>query len=156
LVDEILSCPPFGRQFPKESANLFRNCCKNVQGDTGRMVLVVDMYNFKDIVDASQKANCAVNFCRSPSRLGKIRATIVVVTKRKSEKRMGTSIRKLWLGSRRAQRPSVMGSIEVTCCTIPRTLHHSKGRRKKYATSPETKNVHVIDAYRFGPFSLTM
>jgi SAM-dependent methyltransferase len=84
-VDKIISCPPFGRQFDKVSENLYEELLlewSRVLKDTGRMALLLDMANLPSMTEAIEKANCQIEFCRSPSfRLGKIRATILLVSK---------------------------------------------------------------------------
>jgi SAM-dependent methyltransferase len=88
-VDKILSCPPFGRQFEKMSSNLYGEMLmewSRVLKDSGRMALLVDMSNLKSLRQAVEKANCHVEFCRSPSfQLGRIRATILLVSKKAGE-----------------------------------------------------------------------
>ena len=83
-VDKILTCPPFGRQFEKISANLYKELLvewSRVLKESGLMVILVDVSNVQALCDAVDEAQCAIEFRRSPFRLGKIRATLVVVVK---------------------------------------------------------------------------
>jgi len=91
-IDKIISCPPFGRQFSKESEDSNGNDLygelllewSRVLKDTGRMVLLVDASNLLFMKEAIEKANCHVDFQRAPFRLGKLRGTFLVVSKTKT------------------------------------------------------------------------
>ncbi|CAJ1966743.1 unnamed protein product [Cylindrotheca closterium] len=89
-VDKIVCCPPFGRQFEKDSDALYEDLMREwsrVLKATGRMGILIDKSNVQSMMEAIQKANCHVDQCRTPSfRLGNIRATILVVSKLSSTK----------------------------------------------------------------------
>jgi hypothetical protein len=83
-VDRIVCCPPFGRQFEKRSPHLYRDLLKEwsrVLADDGTMVLLIDMANAMELIKAVESSGCRVSFQRCPFRLGKIRATILIVNK---------------------------------------------------------------------------
>jgi len=88
-VDKIVTCPPFGRQFKKESTFLYNDLLKEwnrVLKVSGRMVILIDVSNSEALTDAVQNAGCGVEFQRLPFRLGKIQTTILIITKKKRKK----------------------------------------------------------------------
>lgn len=88
-VDKIVCCPPFGRQFEKDSDNLYEELMvewSRVLKDGGKISILLDEGNIPSMMDAIQKANCHVDQCRTPTfELGKIRATIILASKPPSD-----------------------------------------------------------------------
>jgi 23S rRNA G2445 N2-methylase RlmL len=83
-IDKIVSCPPFGRQFgsPHEIPDLYDDLLQEwsrVLKHDGRMVLLMDTANVDNMVAAVEKAGCHVDRMREYFRLGKIKATILII-----------------------------------------------------------------------------
>ena len=126
-IDKIISCPPFGRQFEKiVSFEELLVEWSRVLKQNGRMVLLLDTSNVQPFIEATKKTNCChVDYCRSPSfRLGKIRATILIVSKRVSsdtpkegklpwEQGHSQSGRQLWSTLRSQALPSLVPYSQV-------------------------------------------
>eukprot|EP00980_Cylindrotheca_fusiformis_P015465 scaffold4347_cov117-Cylindrotheca_fusiformis.AAC.9 len=76
---------PIRSTFEKVSENLYEELlCEwsRVLKDSGRMVLLLNMSNLPAMTAATKKANCQIEFCRSPPfRLGMIKATILIISK---------------------------------------------------------------------------
>ncbi len=83
-VDRIICCPPFGRQFKKKSMSLYSDLLiewSRVLADDGTMVLLIDSDNTPELIEAIVQSGCQIIFQRSPFRLGRLRATILVANK---------------------------------------------------------------------------
>ena len=83
-VDRILTCPPFGIQFDTEFPDLYDDMLlewSRLLSNTGQMVVLIDVPNLSQLKDAIEKADCCVIFTRSPFRLGRLNAAIVVAKK---------------------------------------------------------------------------
>jgi len=83
-IDKILSCPPFGKQFAKDS-NLYDEALKEwsrvLKPQNGKMVLVIDEDNLDALVASINKYACQVVQARQV-RLGRLQAFILIVTKK--------------------------------------------------------------------------
>jgi tRNA1(Val) A37 N6-methylase TrmN6 len=82
-IDNILCCPPFGRQFATSSGlyeDSMREWSRVLKPITGKMVLVIDENNLEELAQSINNNGCQIKEARRV-RLGNLKAAILIVHK---------------------------------------------------------------------------